>query len=107
MIMKKTTILTVLAAVAVLCSCGKDNGTGSEVKKADGVLSFENCGLEVDDAVEPTKAVTPAKDNYTIIVKDKAGVLADVTTTYSEIKAAGQKMSLPEGNYTVIARSSA
>lgn len=102
----KTNIILPLIAAVLLSACGKDNNTFNK-EKADGFLSFDNWELAVDDAVEMTKAVSPAGGQYTVIISDKSGSLPDIVTTYAAIKSSGNRISLPAGNYTVTARSTA
>lgn len=102
--MKKNIILPLIATL-VLSACGKEINTPKE-DKTDGFLSFDNWELTVDDAVEATRAVAPADGAYTIIISDKSGGIPDIVTTYSAIKISGNKISLPEGSYSVTARSS-
>ncbi len=99
--MKKNIILS-LAALIALASCSQRQ----EISKAGmpGTLSFAGCNLGVDEAVE-TKSATPAGGNYTIIINDKSGEAEPVVTNYAAIKDNDNKISLPEGKYTVIARS--
>ncbi len=104
--MKKNVILSIIAAT-VLCACSKDSMPGITKSEENGYLSFENWILNVDDEVEPTKAIAPADGGYTIIITDRNGGQPEITTTWSAIKSKGSKITLPEGDYTVTARSSA
>lgn len=100
--MKKNLILTAVSATLVLfASCQKtltQNGEGV------GYLSFSEFALGLDETVE-TKATTAADGNYTIIIMDADGNEV-VQKTYSEVKNNGDKLSLPAGSYTLVARSS-
>lgn len=99
--MKKNIILS-LAALIALASCAQRQ----EISKAGipGTLSFAGCNLSVDEDVE-TKSVMPAGGNYTVIINDQSGENEPVVTNYKAIKDNDNKISLPEGKYTVIARS--
>ena len=97
--MKKNIILLIAAALMSAACSEKQH----DIVKI-GYLSFNGCGLEVDTDVT-TKSVMPAGGNYTIIVEDKSGALDPIKTDYKTVKDNDNKISLPEGNYTVIARS--
>lgn len=96
----KKTLLIATAVLAMFVSCKK---SGPIVSKGEGFLSFEGLVLSKDDMVE-TKAVSAASGNYSIIVLD-ADENEVVRTTYASVKAADNKLSLPAGDYTLVARS--
>lgn len=78
--------------------------SGSVTEKQPGFLSFKGCNLEVDETVQETKA-EPASGSYAVIITDNSSEAEPIVTTYNNIKAAGNKISLTEGTYTVTARS--
>ncbi len=88
-----------LGAAAVITSCNKQNI--EEVRM--GELSFADFALEYSDEVV-TKATSAASGNYTIIVNNSDDVQV-LKTTYTAVKADDNKISLPAGEYTLIARS--
>lgn len=96
----KKNIIFLVAATLLAVACSKNLNVTEEL----GYLSFDGSGLEVDTDVF-TKSTMPASGNYTIIVADKSGVLDTIKTDYKTIMDNGNKISLPAGNYTVIARS--
>lgn len=96
----KKNIIFLIAATLLFVACSKN----LNVTERFGYLSFNGCGLEVDTDVS-TKATSPASGNYTILVADKTGVLDTIKTDYKTIQGKGNKIPLPAGNYTVIARS--
>lgn len=99
--MKKNIIISALSAVLMLvASCQKtlvNNG-----KESEGYLSFSEFVLELDEELE-TKA-DPADGGYTIIILD-ADNNQVLVKNYSEVKKGDYKISLPEGMYTLVARS--
>lgn len=99
--MKKNIILTIAAAALVLfASCQK---TPNAAEKGVGYLSFANFSLGLDETVE-TKA-SPASGNYTVFIYDADENLV-VQKTYNEVKNNDNKLSLPAGEYTLVASSS-
>lgn len=97
--MKKTFISALAIIGMVLCaSCQK---SVVETQK-DGVLSFGDFALEVDETVV-TKA-DEASDNYSISILD-ADEKVILTKTYAEVKGDKSGISLPAGAYTLVARS--
>ena len=96
----KKNIIFLIAAMLLVVGCSENLNVTEKL----GYLSFDGSGLEVDTDVF-TKSTMPAGGNYTIIVADKSGVLDTIKTDYKTIKDKGNKISLPAGNYTVIARS--
>ena len=98
--MKKTIIFAAASAVLMLmASCQKSPMQNS---KGDGLLSFGEFSLEVDEAVV-TKA-DPAGDNYSIEIIDADGMTVK-TLTYAQVKADGDMVTLPAGVYTLVAKS--
>lgn len=97
--MKKILIL-LTAAVALFsaASCQK-----SPVEAKDyGYLSFGEFSLGLDEAVETRAA---ANGNYVVIVSDSNGK-EFVNTTYGALESAGDyQITLPSGDYTLVARS--
>ena len=97
--MKNTFILSAASAVLMLfASCQKS----PVATKADGYLSFGEFSLEVDDQVV-TKA-DPAGDNYSITILD-SDEKAVLTTIYGDVKNSKNMITLPAGEYTLVARS--
>ena len=100
--MKKIMILTVSAlAMLFAASCQKTivNNT-----KGDGYLSFSGLSITTDETVI-TKAEEEADGNYSITILDSEGI--EVTTkSYSEVMNSNNKISLPAGSYTLVAKSS-
>lgn len=100
--MKK--IFAIISVLALLSSCEMDKFQNSKTEEtAEGTLSFKNFALSFDDEVN-TKASSAASGNYTILIYNQDGE-QHLKTTYSEVKAADNKISLPAGNYTLEARS--
>lgn len=100
MIMKKTLIYTVASAVLMLfASCQKTTVNNSD---GNGYLSFAAFSISVDEELV-TKA-DAANDNYSIAILDSEGMTV-LTQTYAEVIAAGDKISLPAGTYTLVAQS--
>ena len=99
--MKKNFILSTLSVVLMLvASCQKT--PVSNMKGANGYLSFAEFALELDEELD-TKA-TPADGGYTILIlDDEDNQVFD--GNYSEVKKNNNKISLPAGNYTLVARS--
>ena len=98
--MKKNIILVALSAVLMLAaSCQK---TAVNNVKGNGFLSFSEFSLGLDEEVI-TKA-SAAGNNYTIIVRDVDGNDI-IKKSYGEVKNNGNMISVPAGDYTLIARS--
>ena len=98
--MKKTSlyILSILSILS-LFSCKKlDHSTPTE-----GYLSLSGLALQYDESLI-TKA-TAAPGTYVILIKDASGSTV-MTKSYSEVKSEGG-VTLPVGNYTLVARSEA
>lgn len=101
---KKIIFALASAALLLLASCQKSVVTG---EKGNGILSFSEFALELDETVD-TKASTyaAAKGNYVIIIRD-ADDNDVLEKTYSEVLENDSKISLPAGEYTLLARSTA
>lgn len=97
--MKKILILTVAVVSMVFSSCQK---TAVNTSKGDGFLSFSEFSLGLDEEV--VSKASPASGNYTVIVLNAEGIEV-IRKSYSEVRNNGDKISLPAGNYTLIARS--
>ena len=98
--MKLNILLAVIsAASALLASCQKS----SLQEKEMGYVSFDDASLSFDDSVV-TKAYAAASGSYTITILD-----SDDRTVYqayySEVKNNDNMISLPAGDYTLVARS--
>lgn len=96
--MKKIFILFAAVAVLFSASCQKSPVSSKE----NGYLSFSEFSLEVDEAVL-TKA-DPAGDNYTIDIYDAEGISV-ITMTYAQVKNNNDRLTLPAGSYTLVAKS--
>lgn len=101
--MKKTTFMA-LATVAMMlfASCQKTIVTGQ--KNEIGYLSFGEFSLGLNEDVE-TKATTAVSGTYAVNIYDAEGELK-LSKTYAEILNNSNTISLPAGNYTLVARSS-
>ena len=75
------------------------------VRSTEGVLSLEGFELQWDETLL-TKAATAAPGTYSIFIKNASGASV-LETTYAQIKSAGGKVTLPAGDYTLEARSTA
>ncbi|MCF0175001.1 MAG: DUF4493 domain-containing protein [Bacteroidales bacterium] len=83
----------------VLVGCKKVGNTNNQ---GEGFLSFADFSLQYD---AETKAAEAAPGNYVIIIKDVDGKVVK-TTTYTNVKNDGNKITLIAGQYTLEARSS-
>ena len=100
--MKKNILIAVImTALALISSCQK---VPSGRQKGVGYLSFSEFSLGLDEKVD-TKA-TEANGNYTIQIIDAEGDVT-VETTYAQVKNNDYKISVPAGEYTLVACSSA
>ena len=98
--MKKNIISAALSAVMILSvSCQK---TPVNKVTGNGFLSFSEFSLGLDEEVI-TKA-SAAGSNYTIIVRDVDGN-GIIKKSYGDVKDNGNMISVPAGEYTLIARS--
>ena len=82
-------------------SCHKDDPF-KKSKETEGTLAFSTFSLSEDETVE-TKA-SAASGSYSIFIYDEEEALV-TSTTYSAVKAADYKITLPAGKYTLVARS--
>lgn len=89
-------VLTMMLGV----SCQKNI---ADEGKGEGYLSFEEFALELDEEVD-TKAAEPAGGNYVIFIMDSEGK-EFLRKSYSEVQNNDSQISLPAGNYTLVARS--
>lgn len=99
--MKK--IVTYISAAAMLvlsAACQKNIVDDKPVQY--GYLAFDEFSLGLDEELV-TKA-TEANGIYSVQILDEEGG-AVLKKTYSEVKNNGNKISLPAGNYTLVARS--
>ena len=87
--MKKILFAAASAALMLFASCQK---SPVQNVKGDGILSFGNFSLEVDETVV-TKA-DPAGDNYSIKIYDADGNIQK-SLTYEQVMANGDMVSLP------------
>ncbi len=98
--MKKNIILTALSVVLMLAaSCQK---TAVNNVKGNGFLSFSEFSLGLDEEVI-TKA-SAAGNNYTILINDLDGNEI-IKKSYGEVKNNGNMISIPAGDYVLVARS--
>lgn len=98
--MRKNIVYFVCLAVMMLsASCQKYVNVN---KDRNGYLSFSEFTLDLDETIE-TKA-DPAGGGYSIFVLDAEG--GEVKSmSYSDVKNNDDLISLPAGNYTLVARS--
>lgn len=99
--MRKNIILAVFSAVLMLAAACQKTTVNNE--KGNGFLSFSEFSLGLDEEVI-TKA-SAAGDNYTIIIRDADGNDV-IVKSYGEVKGNENMISIPAGEYTLIARSS-
>ena len=99
--MKKIFTILTLAASLLAVSCHKDDPF-KKSKETEGTLAFGTFTLTEDETVE-TKA-SAASGSYSIFIYDEEETLV-TSTTYSAVKAADYKITLPAGKYTLVARS--
>lgn len=99
--MKRIIAIVSVAAAVLAVSCSKENNFRKD-KETEGTISFASLVLEEDQEVV-TKA-SAASGNYSIFVYDAEDNLR-FSSTYSAVKASGNKITLPAGKYTVVARS--
>lgn len=100
--MKKNIVFAIVSVVLVaFASCQK---TPVVAEKADGYLSFSQFSLGLDETVD-TKA-SAASGNYSIFIYDAEDNLV-ASKTYTEVKNNDYKLSLPAGDYKLVASSSA
>lgn len=98
--MKNISVLAAASAALMLfASCQKSPVTSEE---KNGYLSFGEFSLVVDEDLV-TKA-DPAGDNYSISILN-ADEQVVITKTYAEVKNNDNMISLPAGDYTLVARS--
>ena len=83
----------------IVASCQKSPVHNAE---GDGYLSFADFALDIDEDVI-TKA-SAASGNYSVFVLDSDGKTV-LSKTYAEVKDNNDKINIPAGNYTLIARS--
>ena len=95
--MKKYLIIPM--AVLFLASCQKPAVKEQEL----GYLSFEEASLSFDEEVV-TKAYSAAPGSYTITILDSDDKTV-YQAYYSEVKNNGDMISLPAGDYTLVAQS--
>lgn len=102
--MKRNYMIAALSAVLMLAaSCQK---TAVNNVNGNGFLAFGDFSLDIDEEVI-TKSET-ADEGYTIFIyKRVAEELGDLVKTmkYSEVLSNDDKISLPAGDYTLVARS--
>lgn len=101
--MKRILTIAACAASLILASCTKDKSFEKN-RETEGTLSFAAFSLDEDQTVV-TKAA-PAYGTYAILIYD-ADENLKLKTTYSEVKDSDNKVSLPAGKYTLVARSTA
>lgn len=98
--MKKNIILAALSVVLMLAaSCQK---TAVNTVTGNGFLSFSEFSLGLDEEVIAKSS--PAGNNYTIFIKDVDGNDI-IKKSYGEVKNNGNMISIPAGEYTLVARS--
>ena len=97
--MKKFSVIAAIAATLLSASCQKVYTP----RNGDGTLSLGEMSLSYDDELI-TKATSAASGTYAIFVYDANGDVA-ASTTYAAVKSNDNKISLPAGDYTLVARS--
>jgi hypothetical protein len=100
--MKKIVLLTFAVISLVFASCQK---TITDNAKGNGYLSFSGLSLGLDEDVI-TKAASAAPENYVIYVMNADGDVV-YTADYGSAVSKGNKISVPAGTYTFVARSQA
>lgn len=98
--MKKLIFYSLFAALALVSSCQK---TPVANTKGNGILYLGSLDLSLDKELE-TKAAEVSGD-YVVAILDSEGKEVS-RTTYAEIKANDNKLTLLSGNYTLVASSS-
>lgn len=98
--MKKSIISAIALTLVLFASCQK---TPINNKQENGYLSFGDFSLDLDETVI-TKSPVPASGTYTITILD-AEENEVLTKPYSEVKNNDDKITLPAGNYTLVASS--
>ncbi len=102
--MKKMLILT--ASVMALMSVASCQKSVVNEPKGDGYLSFAELSLGLDETLDTKAGEFPeAGGEYFVFIKNSDGIDAVAPVSYSAVKAAGNKISLPAGSYTLYARS--
>ena len=102
--MKKLILYALSAALVMMASCQKSPVTGGN-DKGEGTLSFSSFALEVDETVLTRAEGTAAPGTYQINILDADGK-EYLSATYNDIKNNNNQISLPAGNYTLMASSS-
>lgn len=108
--MKRLFSVVTLATLA-LASCDKDTFHQEEIAPGYGTLSFSDAELVVSE--ETDNGTRAAVDNYCIWVLDSEGQEIDINkaaadktyVTYSDVATSG--ITLPAGDYTLVAQSAA
>lgn len=98
--MKKSIISAIALTLVLFASCQK---TPINNKQENGYLSFGDFSLDLDETVI-TKSPVPASGTYTITILDSEENEV-LTKPYSEVKNNDDKITLPAGNYTLVASS--
>lgn len=98
--MKKSIISAIALTLVLFASCQK---TPINNVQENGYLSFGDFSLDLDETVIAKSAV-PASGTYTITILDSDENVV-LTKPYSEVKNNDDKITLPAGNYTLVAAS--
>lgn len=98
--MKKSIISAIALTLVLFASCQK---TPINNVQENGYLSFGDFSLDLDETVI-TKSPVPASGTYTITILDSDENVV-LTKPYSEVKNNDDKITLPAGNYTLVAAS--
>ena len=96
----KKSILFILAAVALFFAACQKNIVSNE--KGEGYISFSDFSLGLDETVFTKASAAPG--NYVIMVLDAEGKEV-FKSDYSDAINKGNKIPVPAGNYTLVARS--
>lgn len=101
--MKNNIIIAIASIAMMLCASCEKSLVAPE--KEVGYLSFGELSLGVDETVD-TRATSPAGQNYSIKIYDANDDVV-VNTSYGAVTASNENITLPAGDYTLVACSSA
>lgn len=100
----KNNIIIAIASVAMMFCASCEKSLVAPEKEV-GYLSFGELSLGVDETVD-TRATSPAGQNYSIKIYDANDDVV-VNTSYGAVTASNENITLPAGDYTLVACSSA
>lgn len=96
--------IALLTAVSILWAACSEKPMRTE-DTINGKLSFASFSLKTSDEVT-TKSTVEAEGTFSIFIYDTEGKLV-TSTTYAQVKSSEDGITLPAGNYSLVARSSA